>query len=314
MSRRTPAWATDASLAFLAAIWGVNFAVVKVVLDELDPLVFNAVRFPLAAAMLGLAVALRRGPLLPDRRDIAPIVALGLLGNVAYQLCFIVGLDWTQAGNASLLLSTTPGWTVLLSAALGHERPTRWVWFGVGATLVGMALVVLGRGETISLGSQTLRGDLLMVAASILWSVYTVAGRGPLARYGALRVTTWALWVGTPVLVAVGVPGAVRTDFSAVSAGAWLGVLYAGLLAIGLAYLLWYRGVRRLGNSRTAIYSNLVPVWALLAAWLWLGEVPTRLQLLGAAVILSGLTVARLARTPAVDAVSPPAPALSRDP
>jgi drug/metabolite transporter (DMT)-like permease len=70
------------------------------------------------------------------------------------------------------------------------------------------------------------------------------------------------------------------------------------LLGIGLAYLLWYRAVERIGNNRTAVYSNLVPVAALITAWIWLGEVPTTLQLIGAAVILVGLTLARLAHSP----------------
>jgi drug/metabolite transporter (DMT)-like permease len=62
---------------------------------------------------------------------------------------------------------------------------------------------------------------------------------------------------------------------------------------VGIAYLLWYRGVQRLGNSRTAVYSNLVPVAALLTAWLWLHEVPTGLQIGGATVILAGISMAR---------------------
>ena len=66
----------------------------------------------------------------------------------------------------------------------------------------------------------------------------------------------------------------------------------------GSAYLLWYRGVQRLGNSRTAVYSNLVPVAALITAWIWLGEVPTGPQIAGAGVILVGLSVARLAQSP----------------
>lgn len=74
-------------------------------------------------------------------------------------------------------------------------------------------------------------------------------------------------------------------------------MVYSGLLSLALAYLLWYRGVQVLGNNRTAIYSNLVPVMALLTAWLWLGEVPTALQLGGAAIILAGLTTARFAQS-----------------
>ena len=113
-------------------------------------------------------------------------------------------------------------------------------------------------------------------------------------RYGSVRVTAWSLWIGTPLLVMWGLPSIVRTEFGAVSPLAWVGVAYAGVLSIGLAYVLWYRAVRQLGNSRTAIYSNLVPVAALITAWIWLGEVPGTLQLVGAAVILGGLTLARL--------------------
>jgi drug/metabolite transporter (DMT)-like permease len=306
-------WATDLGLLALAAIWGVNFSVVKFVLEEVDPFGLNALRFPLAVLALYLVVRGTPGPSLPHKEDVLRVVLVGLMGNVAYQLCFIIGIDWTRAGNASLLLATTPVWTVFLSALAGHERPTRWVVFGVLGTLVGMVLVVIGSEDGISLGSSTMRGDLLMIVASILWSIYTVAGRGPVSKYGALRMTTWTLYVGTPILVVLGLPSLVQTDLAAVSAQAWVGVAYSGFLSIGLAYLLWYRGVQRLGNNRTAVYSNLVPVAALFTAWVWLGEIPTVLQLSGAGVILVGLTVARLAQTPGPSSAIPsPIPSSSR--
>lgn len=296
--RHNTTLSTDLGLLLLAAIWGVNFSVMKVVLVELDPLALNALRFPLAAGALWLLLPRDARAGLPERADLPRLIALGLLGHVAYQLCFIYAIDWTLAGNASLLLSTTPVWTVLLSAMAGHERTDGRVIAGIGATLFGIALVVVGRGDSISLGSTTVRGDLLMIVASVLWSIYTVGGRAPIAKYGPLRVTAWTLWVGTPVVVLLGLPDIAALDLRAVSGGAWAGVAYSGLLSIALAYLLWYRGVQKLGNNRTAIYSNLVPVYALVTAWLWLGEVPTPLQLVGAGVILVGLTGARLARGP----------------
>ena len=69
--------------------------------------------------------------------------------------------------------------------------------------------------------------------------------------------------------------------------------MYAGVFAIAVAYLLWYRGVRTIGQSRTSVYQNLVPVIALAGAWLWLQETPTPQQLVGAAVILAGVVLAR---------------------
>jgi drug/metabolite transporter (DMT)-like permease len=284
--------ATDLGLLALAAIWGINFSVVKAVLGVLDPLALNALRFPMAALVLAAVMARRPAPPI-DRADRIPIALLGILGNVIYQMAFIQGIDATLAGNASLLLATSPVWTVLLSAALGHEEPNGLVFLGSAITLGGMGLVVLGGGRAVGLGWETLRGDALMIGASVLWSVYTVGSGRYVRKYGAIRVTAWTLWVGTPLLVLLGLPSLLSTHWGSVPGWVWGGVAYAGILSVGLAYLLWYRGVKRLGNSRTALYSNLVPVAALLTAWLWLGEVPTALQVGGAAVILAGISLAR---------------------
>jgi drug/metabolite transporter (DMT)-like permease len=283
----------DPGLILMAAIWGINFSVLKVLFRDLEPLAVNALRFPLASLALWTLVRRLPGSYMPKSGDIARVILLAALGHVAYQLCFIFGLDWTFAGNASLLLATTPIWTVILSSAVGHERPGPWVLAGIIAAFAGMFLVIAGRGDALDFGSNSLRGDLLMVVAAILWSFYTVGGRTLVLQYGALRITAWTLWVGTPFLVLIGVPSLLRTDFAAISTSAWLGVVYSGLMAIAVAYLLWYRGVQRLGNSRTALYSNLVPIAALITAWIWLGEVPSGLQITGAAVILAGLWLAQ---------------------
>ena len=292
---------TDLGLLLIVLIWGVNFSVLKVLLRELDPLALNALRFPMAAVALWILVRRLDGSLKPDPQDLRRIITLGLLGNVAYQLCFIFGVDSTFAGNASLLLATTPVWTLFLSSVAGHERPGGWAIIGVVGTLIGIFMVITGSRDAGTLASPTTRGDLLILIASVLWAMYTVGGRKPVTRYGALRVTAWTLWVATPIIFFMGLPGLMRTDLTAITPEVWIGVTYAGLLGIGLAYLLWYRAVERIGNNRTAVYSNLVPVAALITAWIWLGEVPTTLQLIGAAVILVGLTLARVAHAPEND-------------
>ncbi len=283
----------------MACIWGVNFAVIKGALQELDPLVFNALRFPLAAAFLYVILRSRGRIPLPERRDVPLVLALGLAANLVYQLLFIYGLDATLAGNASLILATTPVWTTVLSRIAGHDRVDWHVWVGITGTLAGIVLVVVGGSAALGAARSTLPGDLLTLAASLVWSGYTVRARSLIHRYGPLAITAWTLWIGTAGLVLMGIPGALRTDFAAVSAAAWAGVAYAGLLAIGVAYILWNWGVRRLGNPRTAVYGNLVPIVALSAAWILLGERPTTVQLVGAAVVIGSVLLAR-SRTGAV--------------
>jgi drug/metabolite transporter (DMT)-like permease len=284
-----------AILLLMVLIWGINFPIAKSALAELTPLAFNALRFPLAALVVMIAMGRRSRVALPLPGDRLRVLGLGLLGNVFYQQFFIFGLALTRAGTASVLLAGTPILTALLSAAAGHERVGVRTWIGVFATFAGIALVVMS-GSDAEQGSSSLLGDLLMIGASLSWAVYTVGSRSLIDRYGSVQFTAWTLWTGAVGLCLIGLPDVLRTDLGAISASAWLGVVYAGALSIGLAYMIWYRGVRLIGNTRTSAYSNLVPVVALAAAWLQLGEVPSVGQLLGAGVILAGVTLAQVRR------------------
>jgi drug/metabolite transporter (DMT)-like permease len=284
----------EAGLLVLVFLWALNFSVIKIGLATIPPYGFNALRFPLAALLLG-AVLLATGRLaLPARKDIAWIVLLGVVGNLAYQLLFISGMALSRAGNASVLLTTSPIFTALLSAWLGHERIRPRAWLGIMGAASGIALVV-GSGENgFRFGAETLMGDLLLVSAAAVWSIYTVGARTPIRKYGSVRVTAWTLWVGASLLVLVGIPDLLTLD-AAVSPAAWSAVLYAGFLGLGLSYLLWYRGVKVLGNTRTSAFGNLVPIFAILIAWPVLGEVPNVWQIAGAGIIIGGIHLVRQA-------------------
>ncbi|MDE2973594.1 MAG: DMT family transporter [Gemmatimonadota bacterium] len=280
----------DLGLVLTAVIWGMNFPVVKAVLREVEPLAFNALRFPCAALAIWVLLRAQGRRLVPARGDWRTVIALGTAGHVVYQVCFVFGLDLTLTGNAALLLSTVPVWVLFIAVAAGWERFNPSILAGALATLAGMAILVTGGAHQTG-GARI--GDLLVLGAALSWSVYTVFGRRMTKRRGVLEMTAWTLWAGLPVVVAMGIPDLLRTDWAAISAGAWLGIAYAGVFAIAVAYPLWYRGVRAIGQSRTSVYQNLVPLVALAGAWLWLAEIPTRQQLFGAAVILAGVLVAR---------------------
>jgi drug/metabolite transporter (DMT)-like permease len=108
-------------------------------------------------------------------------------------------------------------------------------------------------------------------------------------RVDGVRVSTLTMVGGAiPLLLFTG-SAIARTPWHAVSALTWSALLYGSIVALVIGYFLWYRGMKVLGPTRTALYSNLQPTVTLLAAWPMLGEVPTPLQIVGAVAIMAGV-------------------------
>ncbi|MDT8370337.1 MAG: EamA family transporter, partial [Longimicrobiales bacterium] len=208
------------------------------------------------------------------------------------QLLFIVGLDMTRAGNASLFLSTIPAWTALLAVAAGQERVAARQWVGILGALGGMTLLVIG-GQGIALEGATLAGDLVMIAAAVSWAGFTVGARPLIQKYGPIPFAAWSLWIGTPILVVAGLRDIASIGLASLGVIEWGVVVYAGAFSISIAFVLWNLGVRLLGNAQTAIYQNAVPVVALALSWPLIGETPALLQVAGAAIILVSVRVTR---------------------
>ena len=291
-----PGSSLSAQLGLIAVVlvWGINFSVVKDALATLDPLVFNGLRFVTAGvALWALTGGEPDAP--PSRPDWIRLVLLGLVGHTAYQLAFIYGLDGTLAGNGAIILASAPIWTVVLSVLSGQEQGRPAIWAATATGAAGVLLVMLGSGREVGLSASHLRGDLLVALSSLCWAIYTVAGKRVVIRLGAMYVTRQALWIGATPLLLMAVPGIRTTDWNAVSPWIWAEVAFSGLGAIALAYVLWYQGVKQLGSAVTALWSNLVPCVALVVAWAWLGEQPSALQILGAAVIVSSVLLTRAA-------------------
>jgi drug/metabolite transporter (DMT)-like permease len=285
--------ATDLLLLVMAAIWGVNFAVVKFATGAFAPLAFNVLRVGLATIVL-FALVRVSGQALPRGRDRLALLGLGMLGNGLYQVLFIEGIARTRAGDAALLIAAAPALMAIMGRLRGTERTGPRGVVGILLSLVGIALVVFGDTSSGTSGASTLLGDALILGGCLCWSLYTVLLQPYTERVDGVPLSAVTLAGGLLPLLVVGAPSLARTSWSTVSGGAWAAVLYSGLLALALAYLFWYRGVRVLGPTRTGMYSNLQPVIALLVAWATLGETPQAPQLAGAVCILSGLVLTRL--------------------
>jgi drug/metabolite transporter (DMT)-like permease len=283
-------WLVDASLFLMALIWGTNFVVVKFATGVLPPLPFNAVRVSLAAVTLMIIASLGARPW-PNRRRTLGLLALGVLGNGIYQVFFIFGVSMTRAGDASLLIAATPAFIALISRLFGIERVGGKGWIGIAMSIGGIGLV--SGAAAIAQTSAALRGDVLILCGALSWAFYTVLLKPYMSDVDGLKLSALTMVGGAVCLDVVAWHSVLATPWSVAPMAAYGALVFSGFGALVIAYLFWYRGVRIIGPTRTAMYSNLQPIFAVLIAWAVLGEIPTVWQGIGAASIMSGLVLAR---------------------
>jgi drug/metabolite transporter (DMT)-like permease len=297
----------DILLLLMTIIWGTNFSIVKHAFAQMDPQAFNAVRMLIAsAAFLAIIASARRlrgtggrlvsvvvTPAPITRRDWVALVLLGLVGHAGYQYFFIGGLARTSVANSSLMLAATPVVIALISAAMGHERIGRLHWLGAALSVFGIYLVV---GHGASGGGASVTGDAMMFGGVICWAIYTLGSRHLMLRHSPVGVTGVSMAIGTLIYVPL-VAGNLRAiDWGAVTGSTWCALIYSALFALCVSYTIWYVAVREIGSARTAVYSNLVPIVAMVTAVVMLGERLTVPRVLGAAAVLLGVALTRVGR------------------
>jgi drug/metabolite transporter (DMT)-like permease len=296
----------DALLALMVLIWGVNYSVLKRAFVEMPPQPFNALRLVISSAVFLVAIRLMRRrarrrepaaasifytPHAVTGRDRLHLVWLGLVGHTAYQLAFVNGVAATTVSNAALIIGATPVVVALGSAAIGRERLSRAHWIGAAVSAGGIYLVV---GPGASFGGATLGGDALLMVSVLCWTAYTLGASGLMARHSPLYLTGQTMAIGAGPYALASIPAMRAMDWQAVSAWTWTALVLSALLALNVAYLIWYVAVQRIGPARTSQFSNLVPITAMLVAAVWLGEPLTAAKLAGAGAVLAGVAITRL--------------------
>ena len=288
----------DLLLLLMILIWGTNFSVVKVALRDFPEIPFNATRLAVATAVFLVAIRWTRDEARPrpavTRTDWIELFFLGLVGTFLYQLCFVAGVRRTSVGNGSLIVGISPIVIAVMSAMAGHERISLLRWVGVFMALLGLYFVV---GQGVEFSPQTLRGDLLMLGGVFCWATYSVGSQSILRRHSALVVIGFTFSFGAGMYVLMMVPTLMDVNWGAVSGFSWFLMVASALFALNLSYWIWYTGLKRLGGSRTSVYSYLTPIVAMIVAAIWLGEPISGNQIAGAAAIFAGLLITRF--TPA---------------
>ena len=258
----------------------------------------------LGSALALTAIGLATGKLARiARSDWMLIATSSLLGVVLNQWLFVKGLSLTTAVNATLLGTTIPVFTVLVSIALGKDRPS-FRRIG-GILLAGAGVIYLIGPEKADFSASSRLGDLLIVANSLCYGTYIAISKRLVERYNALTVITWVFLAGSLPTAPVAFASLANVEVANVPFPVWLAIAYIVVVATAICYYLNSWALARVPPSTVAVYIYLQPLIAFALAPIVLGERVSPRVLFASGLIFAGVAVVTSRGRPrAIDEVS----------
>lgn len=279
------------SVILLMILWGSTFLVTKESVKELPPITLGALRFLIATAVLGSIGLVRSGRAIFHR----PIPwRQFLLLTISGIALFIVALNyamlWGSVTQAAIIYALTPAAVAIAAVVSLKERLTRRRIVGITLSIAGVVLVVATGTRSASAPRPLLAaGAMLIVVAG--WAIYTVVAK-QVTHSDQVAVMTWIMGGGALILLPFAGWELSREGWPTVSTQGWIGIIFLGVVASGIAYLVYSWTLRHLEASVVGVLSNLDPIVGVLSAVIFLGEVLGPFQIAGGVAALAGMFLA----------------------
>jgi len=280
-----------AKLVLTAVFWGGTFIAGRHVSQHLGPFTIAFLRFAMASALL-LALTHRKEGKFPrlHRAQIIPIILLGMTGIFAYNVMFFKGLKLIEAGRAALIIATCPAFIAAASALFLKERLGLGALAGIPLSMLGAA-VVISRGDLRDIFAGGVGwGELFILSCVGSWVAYSLIGKAVMQRLSPLASVSYSAAIGA---VALAVPAALLEGLGQNLARAslldWVAIAYLAVFGTVIGFVWFYEGVKLIGPTRAGLFINIVPISAVVLAFLILREPITWSLAAGAVLVLSGV-------------------------
>ena len=275
-----------APLGVLSVLWGGSFFFNGVALRELPPFTLVFLRVALAAASLLPVLRIYRIGFPSGLSGWLPYFAIALLNNVLPFSLIVMGQTYIPSGLASILNATTPLFTVLVMAAAGDEKL---LMRRVAGVLTGLIGVIILRGRDLGFRTSEGTGILLCLAGAFSYGLAALYARRRLANSPPLATAAFQLMASSLMMAIVAAAFERPWRLAMPGATTWLAIAGLAVLSTALAYIVFFQILRRSGPSNVMLVTLLIPVTAILLGYLVLGESVSAREIIGAAVIGSGL-------------------------
>ncbi len=291
MNSRTTALLT---LAFAILTWGISPVFVRSLALATGPADSIVIRM-CSVALICFPILVFTGWRI-DRADIGKLVLTGSVGMFGYFLGTIFGFARVSAGIGGIIISTQPMVIALMAAALGTEKLSASVLFGMAISFAGSLFLFGGDAGAAQSTSDLVIGGLMIFACGIAWAIYVIFSKPLVEKYGTLKITAWSLFLCAPpalVFASSSTWGAIVN----MRAENWQALFFLSVIATFIALIAWNFASGHLHSSTMGASLYLVPVLAVAAGWLVLSEKVTVTALIAGFLILAGVAIAEFGKS-----------------
>ncbi|SJN59569.1 putative DMT superfamily transporter inner membrane protein [Vibrio ruber DSM 16370] len=273
-------------------LWGSNFVVIKIALQQVDTLALLSIRFVLSTMILGGICLFRRQSATPlSLRNYMFLFFLGILGIAGFNLGLFYGLNDTSPIHASLIVSLSPLMTLFIASRFHIERVNLSHVIALLLCMLGVFLVI---GSPLDHSWLMIKGDLIIFVGTLSWSIYTIFSTKIRSQIEPLQLTFVVMFFGSICIVLLSSSHLnLFRVLTEINTQAWGLILYMAIFTTCIPHLLWVHSVRKIGPTESSLFFNLIPVFATIFA-MFTGFIPDQYQIIGIIISFAGLAIPNL--------------------
>ncbi|SFM35788.1 DMT family transporter [Pelosinus propionicus] len=275
------------AISVTIVLWASAFVGIRATLQDYQPTQLAAFRYIVASIIL-IPLAYNRKIQLPKSKDVVSITFTGFFGFTLYNIVLNYGEKLVTAASACFIVNGGNLFTAILAAFLLKEKVPPATWFGMIVSLLGIGIISWGESGSLIVISS---GTFLVFLAAFLQSMYFILQKSLLLRYSSFELICYSIWIGTIALLPMS--SNLLHSIQSSSIQSTLSVIYLGIFPAVIAYFCWSYVLSNLDASKATVYLFLVPIVTLLIGYLWLGEIPSLLAIIGGLITILGVVIAK---------------------
>jgi drug/metabolite transporter (DMT)-like permease len=273
----------------LAAAFTPIFA--KITVAEISPLSLGFFRFGFAAILFYITLKIRKQSLRFDKEDYPRLILLSLLCIPLNQFFFLTGIKLSLASHSGIIYSLNPVYAYVIAVLMKYEKFSYSKLFSIAMTVIGIFFIFYESFSGTSIDGDVLRGDVLLLFAVLTFSAYLTLGKNMIAKYGALKVSSFVFLLGSIFYIPLFIYDLPNLSFDKLTPWGIAGFFYLSVIVAYLAYFVWYYALRRIAISKLTTLSNVSPLLTVLFSIIFLSETISLYFVIGSIITLLGVFI-----------------------